>query len=282
MKPFLTNFEDLINSYCCNAWVATAIVGSAVIGAATTAYTSSKAADAQVAATNKASDTQLQLGRESNALVQKQYDTTREDLAPYRTAGSENLTELQKRLPFLTSPITMDQATLEQTPGYQFTKTQGEKAVQNSVAARGLGVSGAALKGASTFATGLANQTYKDQFALENTNRQNAYDRLMGLISTGEGAAAQTGVIGSKAASTQAGVNTTVGGQVGGNIVGGGNAQAAAYNTTGQAFTNSANNIAGYAAYKGLYGGGNTTGGSGSPMTFVKGSAGDTLVPTFG
>jgi len=85
----------------------------------------------------------------------------------------------------------MTQENLEKTPGYDFTKTQGLKAVQNSAAARGLGVSGAALKGAATFATGLANQTYKDQFTLENTNRQNAYDRLMGLVSTGEGAAAQ-------------------------------------------------------------------------------------------
>jgi hypothetical protein len=249
----LFDFEDYPSAYC-NAWVATAIVGSAVIGAATTAYTSSKAADAQVAATNKASDTQLTLGRESNKLLADQYGQTREDLAPYRTAGNENLAELQKRLPFLTSPIEMDQAALEKTPGYQFTKDQGLKAVQNSAAARGLGVSGAALKGAASFTTGLANQTYKDQFALENTNRQNAFDRLMGLVTVGGNAAAQTATIGNKAATTQAGVNTATGQGVAANTIGGGNAQAAAYNATGSAIGKAASDIGGYAAYKGLYG----------------------------
>jgi len=273
----LIDFSDYPSAYC-SAWVATAIVGSAVIGAATTAYTSSKAADAQVAATNKASDTQLTLGRESNALLQNQYDTTRADLSPYRTAGTENLTELQKRLPFLTSPIVMDQAALEQTPGYEFTKTQGLKAVQNSAAARGLGVSGAALKGAATFTTGLANQTYKDQFALENTNRQNAYDRLMGVIGVGENAAAITGNLGNKTATSQAGVNTATGTGVAANTIGGGNAQAAAYNATGSAIGKAASDIGGYAAYRGLYG---SPSGGGSNMSYVTGGAGDYAVPTY-
>ncbi len=263
------------------AWVATAIVGSAVIGGAVTAYSANKAADTQSNAANLASQTQLKLGDQSNQLLRDQYNQTRSDLLPYNQAGQAVQSDLMSRLPFLTSPITMDQATLEKTPGYDFTKTQGLKAVQNSAAARGLGVSGAALKGASTFATGLANQTYKDQFALENTNRQNAYDRLMGVIGSGENAAAMTGNIGSKNATTAAGVNTAVGGQVGGNIIGGANAQAAAYNATGNAISKGANDIGGYAAYKGLYGN-NANSGSGSNMSYVTGSAGDYAVPTFG
>jgi hypothetical protein len=54
-------------------------------------------------------------------------------------------------------------AGLAQTPGYQFTLQQGLLGTQNAAAARGLGVSGAALKGADTFATGLASQTYNQQ-----------------------------------------------------------------------------------------------------------------------
>jgi hypothetical protein len=56
------------------------------------------------------------------------------------------------------------QAQLEATPGYKFTLQQGLESVQNSAAARGLGSSGAALKGAATYTTGLANQTYQNQF----------------------------------------------------------------------------------------------------------------------
>ena len=65
------------------------------------------------------------------------------------------------------APGSMGQQELEETPGYQFTRDQGLQSVQNSAAARGLGVSGAALKGAATFATGLADKTYQDQFAIK-------------------------------------------------------------------------------------------------------------------
>lgn len=248
------------------AWVATAIVGSAVVGAGASIYGANQAANAQKSGFNQAAQ-----------IAQQQYGQTRSDLQPYRDIGQTASTNLTNRLTELTSPIVMDQATLEQTPGYQFNRTQGLKAVQNSAAARGLGNSGAALKGAATFATGLADSTYQNQFNNENTNRQNAYDRLMGVIGTGENAAAQTGAIGSKAATTAAGVNTTVGGQVGGNTIGAGNANAAAYNATGQAFGTAANNIGGYAAYKGLYG---STSGQGSP-SFVTGGAGDQPVLTY-
>jgi hypothetical protein len=156
----------------------------------------------------------------------------------------------------------MDQATLEKTPGYQFNLTQGLKSVQNSAAARGLGTSGAALKGASTFATGLADSTYQNQFNNAVTNQTNAYNRLKGLVDTGENASAQTGSAGTAAANTAANAQ-----------IGAGNAQAAAANATGTSLSNLANNIGGYAAYKGLYGsgsGGNSSGvanyNSGNPI----------------
>ena len=75
--------------------------------------------------------------------------------------------------PYKTS-TSMSESDLESTPGYQFTLNQGEKAVQNSAAARGLGVSGAALKGAATYATGLSDSTYNTRLQQEQTsNAQN-------------------------------------------------------------------------------------------------------------
>mgnify|MGYP001582756515 CR=1 FL=1 len=225
-------FKEFENRIYCNSFVATAIVGAAAVGAAATIYSSGKAADAQRDAANTA-----------NAGVEARFQQIRSDLLPYNQAGIAANDELQQRLPFLTSPIKMDQATLEKTPGYEFTRYQGLKSVQNSAAARGLGVSGAALKGASAFATGLANNTYKDQFNLENINRTNAYDRLKGLIDVGENAAAQTGVLGTSASKTESA-----------NTVGAGNASAAAYNAQGGAIGGAARDIGGYYAYKGLYG----------------------------
>lgn len=218
-------------------WVATAVIGGSALSAAAGIYGANKAAAAQTAATNKASDTALNM-----------YNTTRGDLAPFRDIGQDASNRLGAQLTDLTAPINMDQATLEKTPGYQFSLTQGLKAAQNSAAARGLGVSGAALKGAANFATGLADQTYQTQFNIANTNQSNAFNRLSALVNTGESAAAQTGSAGTNAANTAASAT-----------VAGGNAQAAAANAIGSGVGNVGNNVAGLALYRGLYGGNNNS-----------------------
>lgn len=215
-------------------WVGTAVIGS-VIGAGASIYSANKAADAQKEAAQKAADTQTAM-----------YNQTRSDLSPYRQIGQTATDQMTNRLAELTSPITMDQATLEKTPGYQFNLTQGLKAATNSAAARGLGKSGAAVKGATTFATGLADSTYQNQFNNAQLNQKNAYDRLKSLIDTGENASAQTGTAGMNAANQTSSAQTQAG-----------TAQAAAYNLAGQSISKSANDLSGYAMYRGIYGGNN-------------------------
>lgn len=232
MKQFCTDWDEFKDTQMCHAWVATAIIGAGVLGAGASIFGASKAADAQKSAAQTASQTQLDM-----------YGRTRADLEPFRQIGRVASDQLTGALPGLTAPINLTQDWLESTPGYQFTKTQGLKATQSAAAARGLGVSGAALKGAATFATGLADQTYKTQFDVENTNRTNTFNRLKALVDTGGNAAAMTGNAGATAATGAAGAQ-----------IGGGNAQAASYNAAGGAISSFANNIGGYAMYKGLYG----------------------------
>lgn len=228
-----TEFE-YIDPSICKAWVATAVIGAGVLGAGATIY-----------GANKAADTQSKAAQQAAAIQQQQYQQTREDLSPYRDIGGVAAKDLTGKLSDLTTPISIDPNMLENSDYYKFAMTQGQKAVTNAAAARGLAKSGAALKGAAAFAKGLATDTYKTAFDMENVNKTNAYNRLKGLVDTGENAAAQTGVLGEKAA-----YNT------GTALVGGANAQAAADNKTGSAISNLANNISGYAMYKGLYGGG--------------------------
>lgn len=211
---------------------AAAVLGASALGAGASIFGANSAAKAQQNAAAQAAAT-------ANA----QYQQTRQDLSPYRDIGNLAAGQLTNRLGELTAPIKMDQATLDATPGYQFNLKYGLKAAQNSAAARGLGSSGAALKGASAFATGLADSTYQNQFNNANINQTNAYNRLKGLVDTGETAATGTGVLGSQAASTQASAQMA-----------GGNAQAAGYNAIGGAVNNFANNVGGYASYRGLYG----------------------------
>ena len=76
------------------------------------------------------------------------------------------------------TPGNMTEADLESTPGYKFTLQQGLAATQNAAAARGLGVSGAALKGAASYATGLSDQTYNTRFNQQQTQYGDASNNL--------------------------------------------------------------------------------------------------------
>ena len=214
------------------AWIATAVIGSAVIGAGATMYGASKAADAQKDAAQQAA-----------GLQREQYAQTRADLSPYRDIGADASGKLTSRLSELTTPISVDPNVLNQSDYYKFASTQGQKAVQNAAAARGLGSSGAALKGAAAFAKGLATDTYKTSFDMANLNQTNAYNRLKALVDTGQSAAAQTGAAGLASATNQ-----------GTALVGAGNAEAASYNAIGKSVADLSGKIGGYVQYQGLYG----------------------------
>ena len=180
------------------------IAGGAAIGGIASAIGSSNAASAQTRAANQANDT-----------LKAQYAQTRSDLMPYQQAGGAGLNDLTSRLGQLSSPFDMSQAGLEATPGYQFTRDQGLKSVNNALGARGLLNSGAVMKGASQYATGLADNTYQTQFNIDQANKQNSYNKLLGVSQLGENAAAQTGSFG-----------TQIAGQVSNNQLDIGNAQA--------------------------------------------------------
>lgn len=218
--------------------VAAAIAGAGVLGAGASIYSSNKAASAQKSAAQQATNTQ-----------QGMFDQTQANLQPYMDSGNYANNMLAQRLKELTSPISMDQATLEQTPGYQFNLSQGLKAVQNSASARGLGVSGAAEKGAAQYATGLADSTYQNQFQNAVTNQSNAYSRLMSSAGLGENAAAG---LGNNA--------VTTGSNIGNNITGAANAAGGSYIAGSNAFGQAAQSIpngllANQFIQNGLYGG---------------------------
>lgn len=167
----------------------------------------------------------------------------------------------------------LTQQGLEQTPGYQFTQQQGLKAAQASAAARGLGVSGASLKGAATYATGLADATYANRFNEAQTNyqdimnqgaaqqnlgtfaqsmQQQQYNQYSGLATLGENAAAQSGTT-----STQAAANTA-------NYLNqSGQAQAAGTTGAANALTSGVNNYLSYSALQSAIAGAQSGGTSG-------------------
>lgn len=188
---------------------------------------------------------------------------------------------------------------LEQTPGYRFALDQGLKSVTNKLAAAGLSGSGPQARALMDYATGKASQTYQQQFqnnlaeyetglksnieqfntAANNNradyttglgawtnqfntgfnaftqNQNNIWNKLYSLIGLGQNSAAQTGTIGAQ-----------VGGQIGQNMIGAGNAAAAgtvgSTNALTGAITGGINQISTPFLYNRLMGAAGSPGGS--------------------
>jgi hypothetical protein len=238
------------------------------IGAAATVAGSAISSSASKSAAN----TQAQAAEDAAHLQNDQFNQTQANLSPFIQLGSGNINSLQSAL---NNPIFNQQfsapteAQAQQTPGYQFTLNQGLKSVQNSAAARGLGSSGAAMKGASSYATGLADSTYNDVFnrALStfNTNYGNAssnVNRLAGVVGSGQNAAAGLGALGAQTA-----------GNIGNTIQGGANASAAGTIGSANAISNGLNGIGSNALTAGLLVN-NASGGGGSSAAMTPGSNG--------
>lgn len=232
---------------------AAVIGGAAVVGAGATAYAGSQAAGAAKSGADK-----------SVALAQNQEAATRQDLFPYNVLGQNaanaiqagqfqfgiaDMSDVNAARGYFNQAAALGsgpgaQAALEATPGYQFARNQGLQAAQNSAAARGLGVSGAALKGAATYATGLADQTYTNQFnklVQSGQNSLNANTAQQGNITNTYNRLADTAKIGENAAAKTGDISATLTNQAGQGLIASGNAQAAGIAGIGNSISGNAN-----------------------------------------
>lgn len=231
-------------------------------------------AGAQTSAADTAASAQEEAANQANATQQQMFNTTQQNIAPYLGVGNSaasaitNAAGLNTSNPLtsaLLSPITMDQATLEQTPGYQFEKQQGLEAVENNSAANGLGVSGAEQKAAAQYAEGLASSNYEQQFNNAVTNQTNQFNKLQTLVGTGQSSAVGQGQISANVASN-----------IGNNTIGAGNAAAASSIATGNAISGGINNAVGYnylnSATNSAANGGYSLGNIGAGSSYVTGN----------
>jgi hypothetical protein len=203
--------------------IGAAIIGASALSAGAGILGSSAASSAQQNAANTAAQTQLNIYGQNKTMLQ-----------PWNDAGYKAYGTLNDLLGVGGNSATM-QKTLEGLPGYQFTLGQGLKSTQNSAAARGLASSGAALKGAAGYATGLANSQYGSYAG-----------QLQSSANTGLSAGAAL-----------AGVGTKTGEGVANSQIQGGNAAAAGYNGMASSVSNAAGAIPLYSMLNsGAFGGG--------------------------
>jgi hypothetical protein len=203
--------------------VGAAILGGGALSAGASIWGANTAAKAQTSAANNAINAQTSMFDQAKSLAQ-----------PFVDFGTSQLPSLNNLL----TPGANANATLEQTPGYEFANQQGQKAITNQASA--VGGSGNALRGGAQFSEGLAQNTY-------NSVVQNL------LQAAGMGQSAAAGV-GNQAVQTGSGIA--------GNLVGAGNAQAGAATATGNAIGGLGGSVSNIALLNQLTGGKLIGGGS--------------------
>lgn len=241
--------------------VAAAVVGSAVVGA----YAANKAGKAQASATSNASAAQLQAQRETNEMQWDMYEQNRKDQEPWRKAGEVALGQLSTGLKAggeFNRNFTLKD--FQADPGYAFRQSEGQKAIDNSAAARGSSLSGATLKALTRYGQDAASAEYQNSYNRWNNDVSNRFNRISGVAGTGQQAVNQIGAYGQSTAGSVAQGNMNTANNVANNTIGAGNARASGY--VGMA--NAANGaVSNYMTLSMLGGGGSTAASTGGGFT---------------
>ena len=230
--------------------IETAILGAGVLGAGSSLFGSSKAAEAQQAAAQQSADAQRYAADQSIAAQKEMYQQGRADLAPYREGGTTAQNQLMMLLGIggdQTAPgygkyardFGMSDFTTD--PGYQFRLEQGMRALNASAAAKGMGMSGANIKGATEYGQNLGSQEYQNAFNRYQTNRTAQLAPLQSLYAGGQAAAAGSAAQAQGLGTSLGNTYTNLGQGLGQAAVAGGNAQASGYLNQANAVTNALN-----------------------------------------
>ena len=132
--------------------------------------------------------------QQANAQAQGQAQL-QANLQPYANFGASAMPNIMKMLGLggTGGGFQFNPQDLQNTPGYQFTLGQGLKNTNNALSSQGLLGSGAQGKALADYTTGLAGNTYNQQFA----NALNSYNAnispLMALLNMGQNSAAGIG-----------------------------------------------------------------------------------------
>jgi len=214
------------------------VVGGAILGgAALSNLATNRAASAQAGATNAATEEQ-----------RRQYDISRADLAPWRTAGTSAVQRLTDLLGLSGNTgaqgygdlnKTFTTADFENDPVTQLSLKYGldlgTKAIDRGAGAAGLRNSGATLKALTRFGQDYAGSKANEAYGRFTGQQDTLYNRLAGVAGTGQNATT---------AGVQAGQGTAS--TIGNLISAGGNARGAAAIAQGNTWNNALQQGANY------------------------------------
>lgn len=212
--------------------VAAAIGGAAVIGG----ITSYLGAQEQADAAKQAAQTQAESNAAARDLQYKMFQEQKELQKPWYDVGVSAVNRLQKGLAAggeFATPFS--QTNWQQDPGYAFRLKEGQRALDQSAAARGGLISGNALKAAQRYGQEMGSQEYQNAFNRYYAERQNMLQPIQSLAGVGQTTA--TNIAGEAGAYGQlAGANLMSTGASNANaLLAQGNARASQYGAIGNA-----------------------------------------------
>lgn len=207
--------------------LAAGIIGVAgIAGSVIQGKSASKAARAQQAAAADATASQERIAEQDRAQQQLQYQQTREDFRPFRELGYQGANTLSRA-------ANGDMTGFFTSPDYNFVRSEGQRDLGNSFAARGGAFSGNALKALSELNQNFASGQYGQW-----------WNRQAGLVDAGQGSTAQTAQAGANAANAITGINQNLSSGVARNTLAAGDARASGIMGQGNAIAGGLNNLA--------------------------------------
>jgi hypothetical protein len=223
-----------------------------VIGGGLSYMGSQNAANAQRDAAERSAAVQKEMADKSIAAQREMFDIGRTDLQPYREGGVTAQNQLFQLLGLggdktapeygkYTKDFGMSDFTTD--PGYQFRLDQGMKALNASAAAKGMGVSGANIKGAIGYGTDKGNQYYQQAFNNYQTNRANRLSPLMDFTRIGQASAAGSAAAASNLGSNLGTTYSNLGTNLGKTATDAGAAEAGGYVAGGNAINQTIGNL---------------------------------------
>jgi len=189
----------------------------ALYGASQIGKSATNAANTLGAANTNAANLASNASLAATDLQRQQFQRQQELQQPFYNAGVNALPAYASGVMpggSLVKPFSM--ADYQADPGYGFRFDQGMKALNSSMAARGLGVSGPAIKGAINFGQGAASQEYQNAYNRYVNDQATQRNALAGLTGYGPTSAANIGAAGQNYASNVGNLGMTTANTIGG------------------------------------------------------------------
>lgn len=186
-------------------------------------------------ASNSAAILQAQQAAAATDEQRRQYNQTREDMQPWLESGRSALGVLDRT-------AAGDMSGFMASPDYSFKRSEGQRDIGSSFAARGGAASGNALRALNEFNSNLASGEFG-----------NWWNRTASRAGVGQSTAGTLGSLGQSTANSISDIATGAGRGIGQSLQSAGNARASGILGAGQANANTIQNTARLASY--FYGG---------------------------